>query len=272
MSNENIFFIEGLPGTGKTTTSEWLHKNIGGKLISESSQGYPNDLYNIAGLPFKEYSELKIKFPIISDYTEKHGLYQYVNINKIIEQKPDEKELCNELMKWDLGDERNLFITAKHFINCSLDILKDRIVEFDNNNENIIMDSVWLQNPLNELLLRNIGDNEAEEYCLSFIKSLKKISPVCIYLRRENPISSIRFACKTKGEEWTKRISEFLPTTPYGIANSLKGIDGVERYFSKRAEIEERIISKGIVKALVINIDKVSWEVAHSDILSSISR
>lgn len=43
-----VYFIEGLPGVGKTTTAEWLSKKLDADFITEESSNYPNDLFHIA--------------------------------------------------------------------------------------------------------------------------------------------------------------------------------------------------------------------------------
>ncbi|WP_055667161.1 hypothetical protein [Desnuesiella massiliensis] len=259
-TNKTLYFIEGLPGVGKTTICEWIHEKTGAKCILENGLNYPNDLYKIAGIPLDVYNKICCNFSMLSDFVEQHGMYTYVNIEEVRNCFPNQYKLLNILSEWDIGDEFNPYMTLSHYIPCSLEFLKNRFTQLEQNGDSIIFDSVWLQNPINELLSRNVDNETIIKYCSSFAEMLKKYNLNCIYLKRNNSDETIKFARYAKGEVWTNRVAELISKTPYGIAHKLEGFDGMIKYFSTRAKIEQEVISRGFIKCLQYTVNENNWD------------
>ncbi|MEG1254853.1 hypothetical protein [Clostridium sp.] len=259
-TKRTVYFIEGLPGTGKSTISKWLHEKTGAKCILESDLNYPNDLCNVAGIPLDVYKAIYCNFPIISDFIEQHGMYIYVNIEEVRNCFPNEHKLLSILSEWDIGDEFNPHMKLSHYIPCSLEFFNNRFTQLEQNYHSIIFDSVWLQNPINELLSRNADSETIIEYCSSLAEMLKKFSLSCIYLKRDSADETIKFASYAKGEGWTPRVTELFTKTPYGITHKLEGFNGLIKYFLERSKIEEEILSRRIIKCLQYTVDENNWD------------
>lgn len=265
-----VYFIEGLPGTGKSTISKWLHEKIGAKCILESDLNYPNDLCNVAGIPLDVYNKICCDFPIVTDFIEKHGMYIYVNIEEVRNCFPNQHKLLSILSEWDIGDEFNPHMTLSHYVPCSLEFFNNRFTQLEQNYDSIIFDSVWLQNPINELLSRNADSETIIEYCSSLAEMLKKFRVSCIYLKRHSVDETIKFASYAKGEGWTSRVTELFCKTPYGITHELEGFNGLIKYFSERAKIEEGILSSRIIKCLQYTVDENNWDKVKELILEDV--
>lgn len=78
------------------------------------------------------------------------------------------------------------------------------------NDNTVIIDSGFLQNPVNELLYRKASDNEVRSYILGIAEKLEPLNPLCIYLKRENAQNAISFAKQAKGSGWSSRIDAML--------------------------------------------------------------
>lgn len=257
---KTIYFIEGLPGTRKSTISKWLHEKTDANFILEDDLDYPNDLCSIAGIPLDVYNKIFYDFPIISTFIEQHGMYIYVNIEEVRNCFPNEDKLLSILSKWDIGDEYNPHMSLSHYISCSLEFLSYRFAKLEQNYNSIIFDSVWLQNPINELLSRKADNKTIIKYCSSIAEMLKNFSLCCIYLKRDSADETIKFARSVKGEGWTSRVTELFTTTPYGITHNLEGFEGLMKYFSERAKIEEEILSCKIIKCLQYTVKENNWD------------
>jgi hypothetical protein len=130
-----------------------------------------------------------------------------VNTRQIKSQYPNELELIQSLTLWDIGDEFNTCVSVPHYMTCSLGLLNRWVEESINNtNESFIMDSVWLQNPINELLFRNADERSIQEYCTLLAKMFIEFEVVCIYLKRNDTAKAVEFASSAKGFSWTNRV------------------------------------------------------------------
>lgn len=255
-----IFFIEGLPGTGKSTISKWLHEKTDIPYITEGDLNYPNDLSNISGLPIEVYDELCCEFPFISEFTKRYGSYAYLNIESVKSRFPNQTGLLRLLSQWDIGDEFNPHMALSHYVPCSLEFLKSRFSQLEQRYDSIILDSVWLQNPINELLSRNVDHETIMKYCTALTEMLSKFVLTCIYLTRDNTEETIQFACSAKGEGWTTRVIQLFSSTPYGILHQLEGYSGLLEYFSERAKIENAILSQDIIENNMYTVKEHNWD------------
>lgn len=84
--------------------------------------------------------------------------------------------IAGTFRKWDMGDALNPFVSVAHYVACALERV-DYWVSSNLKNENVvILDSGFLQNPINELLFRGASDDEV---CW-FIQSIaEKFNPFC---------------------------------------------------------------------------------------------
>jgi len=259
-TKRKVYFIEGLPGTGKSTISKWLHEKTGAKCIYEGDINYPNDLCNVAGMPIEVYDKICCNYSELSDFVQQHGMYVYVNIEEVRSCFPNEHKLLSLLKEWDIGDEFNPHMTLSHYVPCSLEFLNSRFNQLKQNYDSIIFDSVWLQNPINELLSRNADNETIIKYSSSLAEMLKGFSLSCIYLKRGTSEETVKFACSAKGQGWTARVTELFSKTPYGITHKLEGINGLIKYFSERAKIEEEVLSREFIKCRQYTISENNWD------------
>jgi hypothetical protein len=109
-----------------------------------------------------------------------------------------------------MGDELNKEISVAAYISCALERW-DYWVEASSDNDNIvIIDSGFLQNPINELLFRKATDDEVVLFIKSIAKRLMDLNPICFYLKRDSAEAAILFAKQVKGSDWAARIDNML--------------------------------------------------------------
>jgi len=242
-----LIFVEGLPGTGKTTISQWLFNLLqaSGKptvLLLEFDEKSPSNFCHMAGIPKDIFNSL---------YTEKIKTV-YKETNNFIYLKIDKcpENIQQELKRWDIGDEFNTLLSLHEYIKCTLEWWQNWV----NDNKNLsvtVLDSAFLQNPINEMIFRKASNADVKSYISAIADILVPFSPLCIYLRRNNAEESINFAKAAKGLRWAAGI------------DGLKDI-GCADLFERRFVLEYELLST--MEHLVCEINGHDWTEAKAKI------
>ncbi|MCL2509347.1 MAG: hypothetical protein FWF05_09245 [Oscillospiraceae bacterium] len=252
---KKLILIEGLPGTGKTTIAKWLSgilTSFGEKvtLLNEGDERIPCDFYNTSGIPKIEFESLLAQNPSEREILLKIALitdnYVYLRLDKC----PD--YITEKIKQWDMGEESNQFITVSDYIPCALERLEHWVNSQVGNSATIIIDSGYLQNPVNELLFRNAQNDEVRVFINSITNVLKPLNPACIYLRRDNAEQAITFAKMVKGKGWAERIDKLLQQ------------NGHEDLFQRRFKLELELLEN--VEHLICHVYDDNWEAAKKEI------
>jgi len=237
--SSKLIFIEGLPGTGKSTVSERICKllenqAIPAELLLEFNDKIPSNFYAIAGIPKFDFANLSVKEVIIKE-TEN---YFFVDMRKCTEEK------ARALKNYDIGDEFNEYISSQEYARCTLEWWRSWVV--NNETESVlVLDSAYMQCPINEMIFRGSSDTEIKSYIQAIAKIITPLNPVCIYLRRENARIAIDFAKAAKGEHWAKGVEE-------GLAQN-----GFSDLFDRRFSLEQSLVT--LIPNIICNVYDYDW-------------
>ncbi len=210
---EQLILIEGLPGTGKTSISKWMYgylqkheKNV--TLLLEGDERIPLDFYEMTGIPKKDFQKLCLYNPNISKTLMNNFIQTENYVFVRIDMCPE--DIANQIKCWDMGDENNQKISGADYIPCTLERLSNWIKTQIGGSGITIIESGFLQNPINELLFRRATDNEVRAFISDIANFMKPLNPICIYLQRKSADEAISFAKTVKGREWADRIDSLL--------------------------------------------------------------
>jgi len=252
---KKLILVEGLPGTGKTTISKWLSTLLIEKgesviLLNEGDENIPCDFYEIAGIPKSDFELLCSNHPLEREWLINAGShtknYAFLRIDKC------PSHIAEKIKRWDMGDASNKMITVTDYITCALERLQNWVDNNIYNSETVIIDSGYLQNPINELLLRHATNSDILEFINAITDMITPLNPVCIYLRRDSAEQAITFARMAKGVGWSDRVDKLLKEA------------GCENLFEQRFELELELLQN--IESLICHICGDNWDNAKKTI------
>ncbi len=246
-----LIMIEGLPGTGKSTITDWLGRSFNMSTpIFEDDTRIPCNFCGIAGVPISDFQILCVEnkdfIQLVKENTLITKNYAYLKMQNYSE------DIINLLKRWDMGDEWNKTITVKDYISCALEYFKYWVINIAPELNISIIDSGFLQNPINELLFRKATDDEVIFYIKEIFNIVKDLNPICVYLCRNSADEAINFAKKVKGQGWSDGIDELLNTSGY------------ENFFQHRFDLEKQLLS--FIPNIICNVNGDDWSFAKEQI------
>lgn len=265
--NTKLILVEGIPGSGKTSTAEYIssylnQKNITNKLFKEGNLDHPADYESTACLSKDEYSriqsQLKTDKKLLTNYTMKNDNDYLIEYGKLYHNKEINisDEILNQLADSDIY---NLPL-AKHN-----HLIKNKWNKFANEavtQEQIyIFECCFLQNPLTTMMAYH---NASNDYIIKYVKELERtiseLNPLLILLEPKNIEDQFDRVIKERPEEWLDFVIYYVTKQSYGQDNKLKGYQGLIEFYQDLAELELTIFSKLSLNKILIKDPHLNWE------------
>ncbi|MBQ7756419.1 MAG: hypothetical protein IJ401_03865 [Oscillospiraceae bacterium] len=258
--DNRLYIIEGLPCSGKSTTSAFVAEFLKNKgkveFVDEGSRNHPAD-YEFHGyidfLNLKDFSDdEQKKITAVSEKTKNGYIVPLAEFGG---------ELFDKLIRFKIydfldWDKENPVILEKwrSFVDNSKD---DTIYVFN---------CVFLQNPMCETMMR-FGFNKDKSY--EFIKEIsdiiKPLNPAIIYLKNDDISSSIKKASLER-EGWLEAVIDYHTNGSYGKRINAQGFEGYISCLEERQKRELSILSRLDIDALVLENSHRCWEKAYRTI------
>lgn len=258
-----LFIVEGVPCTGKTSTSEFISKilkesNEKVLYFPEGNSEHPAD-YN-----FHAYITNEV-FEGFSD-DEKNILLansDKVNNGYIISLSNIKGELFNKVIQYKIYD----MLPWENEYPIMLNKWENFCEEARNNESIYVFDCCFLQNPLCETMMRfNMDYKDIFNYIDSIYKRIEELNPVVIYLKNTNIQQRIKEVSKKREKEWLEGVIEYHTSQGYGKSLGYVGFDGYVECLKVRQDIELSILNKLNIDKHIIENPFESWDETHKKI------
>lgn len=245
--NHRLFIIEGLPCSGKSTTSafvaELLKQQGRVSFVDEGTGDHPADYEFHALAPAGLISD-EVQIVPLKDYSGEmfDRLLQY----KIYDFLPWETEMPVMLEKW-----RQFAREAQ----------EDTIYVFN---------CVLLQNPMCETMMRfGFSEEESRQYIAQIAEIIRPLNPVVVYLKNEDIADSVRKAAAER-PGWLDGVIGYHVQGAYGKRIGAEGFEGYIQCLSERQERELRILSTLPVESLILENPQRDWKAAHEQLVTEL--
>jgi len=245
-----LVLIEGLPGSGKTTTAELVHEiltemNIKSQLFLEGDLDHPADYDGVAFFKENEFDELlstheKFK-DMLSNCMIKDGNNYFLEYRKVKNEYdsrfPD--ELLHAVFKndvYELSLDLNRKLITEKWKKFTESVL--------NGTDTFVFDCCFIQNPVTMGMIKYAAKKEdVISYVIELATIVEQLNPLLIYVEQNDFEHSFRKAVKERPQEWSEGFIEYYTSQGYGKKQSYKGLEGTLQVLKARRELEEEIFN-----------------------------
>lgn len=246
-----VIFIEGLPGSGKTTFAKRLAsdlKNHGYETqIHIEGDLHPIDLAWCSMMDEANYQTVLKDYPDYRQQIESNtkildGLritaYTKVRIPK-----------DGDFSFYDRMEQHEIYRTEhlEDFKNAHLKLWRD-FNRSAQDNCIYVFECVFLQNHINELMLKfNLDEKRVIAYFQELIDTLENLETDIVYIRQMNLPKTLERIVKERVDagrniRWIDMVIDYLEQSAYGKAKHYTGYDGTLRYFEDRQSLELEVL------------------------------
>jgi hypothetical protein len=218
-----LVLIEGLPGSGKSTTAQLVHDilaemNIGAQLFLEGNLDHPADYDGVACFTKCEYDEIWSSLErfgdLLGQYTSNQGDNYFVEYRRLINEHgasiPD--EWMNAFVKNDVYELP---------LNQNRALITHRWRQFaesaGNGSDIYIFDCCFIQNPVTMGMIKH---DAAKEDIASYINELaaivEELNPLLIYVQQNDLGHAFRKAVKERPKEWSDGFIDYYTKQGFG--------------------------------------------------------
>ncbi len=257
-----LFLIEGLPCSGKSTTSKYIAKLLKKQQnnvvwIDEGTGNHPADYEFQSYITEEIYRtfDKEEQTKILEVSTKKHDGY-------IVELGQLKGELFDKVIPYKIYDCLEWDVEKE--------IMLDKwraFVEQADEQTIYVFNCCFLQNPMCETMIRFGHDLErSRQYIESIAKIIEPMQPVCIYLKENRIKDKVAKVSKERGDKWLNSVIEYHTNGTYGKENGLVGFDGYISCLEERQKRELSILKGLDIDYLVVEQVAEHWNEAQVEI------
>ncbi|MBD3922591.1 hypothetical protein H8B09_27945 [Paenibacillus sp. PR3] len=257
----NLILIEGLPGSGKSTTAQLVHEimkelNIHSQLILEGNLDHPADYDGVAYFNKVEYDELLNALDrsfrdLVNERTIRLGDNCFLEYRKLFNELgsvvPDDlRQACasKDIYELSLGQNRKLIV--------------DRWKQFAERavlgSDTYIFECCFIQNPVTMGMIKYGADEEdVVSYVLELASAAEKLNPLLIYVDQNDLDHSFRKAVDERPQEWSEGFIDYYTNQGYGKRQGYEGLEGTIHVLNARSELEQIIFNRLSIAKMKVN-------------------
>ncbi|MCR8849400.1 hypothetical protein NQ095_13340 [Rossellomorea sp. SC111] len=269
----NLIIVEGIPGSGKSTTAHFIKEyleseGITAKLFQEGDSRHPADYESTACLDEDQFNNILERFSehreTIQEAAEKKGHHYYISYGQLTNV---DSSLTDQLASYDVYE-----LNLDTFEEVSYHYWKEFVEKTEFSDEVYIFECCFLQNPFTKFIaMHNAEPKRLENYLKKISSLISPMNPLLIYFYQDNVEQSFHHVYKERSQEWREFFTEYHVNQGYGKANGLKGYLGLVEYLEMRKNQELSILEDLPISRELVENGEGDWEMYYKRIKEAIS-
>lgn len=266
MINTKLILVEGLPGSGKSTTATITNDilkefNIDTKLYLEGNAEHPADYEGGSFFTKTEFAELLEQFSEVDHILLKHTVERCNGF--VLSQYPLKQELKDITIPdtfWDKIWSHDIYeLPLEYNIKLITDKWKRFVEQAMTGNQTYIFECCFIQNPVT---IGMIKYGASQEVVMNYVKQLAAIieplNPVLLYVDQQDLSRSFKKAVQDRPKEWSTGFMDYYNNQGYGKLHVAQGIEGTIAVLEARKQLESSIYQ-------ALDIEKVKIDNSQFD-------
>ncbi|WP_226671918.1 hypothetical protein [Rossellomorea aquimaris] len=258
----NLIIVEGIPGSGKSTTAHFIKEyleseGITAKLFQEGDSRHPADYESTACLHEDQFNDILEAFPEhlkrIWEVAEKKGNHYFIPYRQLTNV---DSALVDELASYDVYE-----LNLDTFEDVSYHYWKEFVEQTEFEDEVYIFECCFLQNQLTKYIaMHNAEPKRLADQLQKISKLIAPLNPLLIYLYQEDVDRSFHHVYEERSQEWRQFFTDYHVKQGYGKANGLEGYQGLVEFLEMRRDLEMGILEDLSVKHMLIENGEKDWD------------
>ena len=243
--SSKLVLIEGLPGSGKTTTAEALtrllqEQQINTRLHIEGDLNHPADYESVAYLTMDKWTDFQSKYASLDvlRFTEVFNDYVLISYRQWQSKQDIPEAALTFLQAHDIYElpfesyQSLIFKKWEAFVAQAL--MTDTTYVFE---------CCFLQNLLTMGLIKyDLSEATLRAYIERIATIIAPLQPVLVYVDQTDVEKSFRKALNERPTEWADGFVSYYTEQAYGVNHSLLGVEGTIAILRERKALEHQLL------------------------------
>jgi energy-coupling factor transporter ATP-binding protein EcfA2 len=249
MGKTKLILVEGLPGSGKSTTAQLINdilieSKVDTKLFLEGNPDHPADYEYSSFFTAVEFTELLEQFPEMKPILLKHVVERcngYILSHFYLKQELKETAIPDTFWEkifvgdiYELPLEKNIELITDKWKRFTESALKG--------DQTYIFECCFIQNPVTIGMIKYGACKAAvSDYVNQLAAIIKLLNPTLIYVEQQDLSRTFKRAVDERSKEWSSGFIDYYNNQGYGKGIGAEGLEGTLAVLEARYQLEKEL-------------------------------